>query len=621
MIYNNHKTFIYALAAGGISLLAHLLVIAFANQITLDSLPPITKQEKGKSPIKRQMELKQINIREQAYESRQDQEETISRESAKELAARMKKRTDVKEILQTEGLLEPLKSLETPNKTPAPDSSLPEDPPEVETEETLPKPPRPEILDIQADKIPQERLTESRRYIADQQRSDIDKNLLNSLLGTSGKRQRTADTDSGMTGTAQKGTPSPPGLDEILATEMLETETDQTSSDKDENETKKQRGTKTTEEESPDDQDAPSILETADKTTDKETATTDAEKEKVNPLDKFVDTSMKIYSAEDGKRYFRIDISPNNRSDSMRSIDKDTLILIDCSMSISPAQMAIFKKTAERALAYLNRNDRFNVVSFRTKTFPLFDSYQPVNSINIEKARNYVQRLRRSGKTDVYAGLAPYVGAKGANSKRPLTIFMFSDGQSTVADKLDDQTLLKRIHEANREQVSIYSASSGAETNRYVLDLLAYTNQGRPLFKREINEFRKAVVDYIKNHASIILTDLNYDATGKVAEEMYPKKLPHLYRSSTLSIYGRLPEDISTFGVRITGNNQQKELLDYVFKPQVDKAQVTSENLKKDWISQKAYFLIAKEAIQPGPEVKAELKEFRQQYDLDAPYF
>ena len=52
-------------------------------------------------------------------------------------------------------------------------------------------------------------------------------------------------------------------------------------------------------------------------------------------LDDLVSVAMKVYPQPDGSGYYRVDITPNVRSQRLRSVQKDVVFLIDCSTSIS----------------------------------------------------------------------------------------------------------------------------------------------------------------------------------------------------------------------------------------------------------------------------------------------
>jgi hypothetical protein len=338
-------------------------------------------------------------------------------------------------------------------------------------------------------------------------------------------------------------------------------------------------------------------------------------------IDAMLNVQMVVHRPAVGDGYFRIDISPNPRSDQLRAIPKDVLFLIDRSNSISPAKLSVFKEAALHAIEYLNPLDRFNVVSFRAAPDSLFDDYVAASSDNLERARKYIRRLFRGGLTDVYAALAPYVAEDTDNPLRPLTVFIFTDGLSTVDDKLDNNTFLQRIVEINRQQVSIYSASCGSEANRFLLDLLAYSNRGVPLHEPELDQFESKIADFIRTHSDIIAANLDYRITGGLDNEIYPRKFPQLYRGETLSVYGRFPAKADSLAIQITGRSADGSLQEFIFRGNPRTAPEVGPELAYDWIAQKVFDLIVQNTLEPSPEKAEELQRLVRKHNLQVPYF
>ncbi|MFW6414503.1 MAG: VWA domain-containing protein, partial [Verrucomicrobiota bacterium] len=595
------------------------LLVLLGGQVQVSFLPALDHEE-AESDSHRKIQLRSVDFRDRVFRTDSGDNESETEDKVEELAAQFKRQSEhLEDVFTNEGLMESMERVKPRDFA----DSLPDETDIPEREETAlssdtelddnTKAPRPEIVKIDADDLPDSRLYESRQYIATQERHQTDEKFLDSLVGDMASESDDVPGKSGESSGADTGSD---GFQSLFPSEGGEDAASR-------------------QQEVPDDETAPSPSQGDDDLlvesglelyNSREDGGTDGEEEEEvveeRSIDDLLDASMKVFTDEERKEiFFRVDIKPNPRAGSLEAINKDVLLLFDSSTSISAQMLNVFKRTVSKSLAYLKPGDRFNIVNFRESPQSLFDGYEPVNPENIQRARGQLRRIRRYGKTDVYTGLAPFVGEEEREPDRPLTVFLLTDGQSTVPNKMDDQSLLRRIEKSNRRQVSIYSASYGGKINRYLLDLLAYTNKGYHLYRENLDEFENDLLNYVRSHSTIVAADLEYTATGEVADELYPKSLPHLYRNGTLTVFGKLPAETEEFALQIKGWSAREDKLNYVYHADIEKAEQGSKELMHDWIAQKAFYLIAKEALEPTEEIRSELREFQRRYNPEMPYF
>lgn len=340
-------------------------------------------------------------------------------------------------------------------------------------------------------------------------------------------------------------------------------------------------------------------------------------------LDAFVSVSVVVFREPDGSGYFRADISPNERSESLPEIPKDVLLVIDHSTSISGAKLEQFRKGALQALETLRPQDRFDVVSFTDQPRRCFGELRPVTPETIRMARQYVLGLIRGGMTDVFGGLAPFVRQSNLDTARPMNVFLMSDGNSTVNIRKDDD-FVRGIVGMNPGNVSIFSFSAGKRANQFLLQFLAYLNRGFSLHREELDEFRESMGLYIKSHSSLIVADLRYQAGGGLDEGIFPKRLPHLYRGDTLSIFGRYPAKTRELVLSLMGRDGLGKHRELVFRRPLDQCPATGRELAQQWAAQKVFFLIGQRTLSTDAEDRArrtaEINAIARQYSLYVPY-
>ena len=340
----------------------------------------------------------------------------------------------------------------------------------------------------------------------------------------------------------------------------------------------------------------------------------------VNPLDALLTVTMQVFPEADGGGFFRIDIRPNPQSERLRAIPKDILYLIDCSNSISAAKLEQFKAGVAEAVEYLTSYDRFNVVSFRDRPEIPFSGFLEVTPTTVDQARRYVRSITRGGMTDVFAGLAPFVGSDTGAAQRPLNVFLMSDGKTTVKNSPRNEELIREIVKLNRANVSIYSFSAGRSANLFLLDFLAYHNRGRSLHKAELRDFKRQLIRFMSTHTSLIVADLEYHITGGLAGEIFPKRLPHLYRDGTLAIYGRFPADTKEIALSVVGRDAAGELEELIFRGNLADCPQAPSRLPLDWAAQKIFHLIGLRTLQPSQEIDEQVRQLADQYNMYVPY-
>jgi hypothetical protein len=340
-------------------------------------------------------------------------------------------------------------------------------------------------------------------------------------------------------------------------------------------------------------------------------------------LDAFVTVSVVVCRDPAGGGYFRADIAPNRRSDALPDVTKDILLVIDHSTSISGPKLEQFKAGTIEALQCLNPKDRFDVVAFTDQPTRCFGQLQPVTPETLRAARDYVAGLVRGGMTDVFGSMAPFVAENNPDPGRPLNIFLMSDGNSTVNIRQDDE-FVRGIVGMNPGNVSIYSFSAGKKANLFLLQFLGYLNRGFSLHEEELGDFRAGLVRYLSTHSSLLVADLRYQALGGLDADIFPKRLPHLYRTETLSVFGRYPANVDELTLSLLGRDGAGKQRELVFRRKFSECSEVGRELPQNWGAQKIFHLIGQRTLTTDATVRATCTEdigrLAKSYGLYVPY-
>ncbi len=347
--------------------------------------------------------------------------------------------------------------------------------------------------------------------------------------------------------------------------------------------------------------------------------------EKTFPLDDYVVVTVSTYPDPAGPAgTFLVELRPAPKSASMPDISKDVLFIVDRSSSISFTKFQQFKKAVQEVLPALSPDDRFNIISFNEKQKAVFTKFVPGTASNIAEAQTQVKSLPHGGRTDVFGGVAPFVKQSNGDRNRPMNIFLLTDGQSTV-NIYEPSKFLRGISGINPGNVSIFPFSAEKKANRMLLDFLGYLNKGEKCHVETTDEICDAMVRFYSDHSSLIVTDLRCAATtGADVNEIFPRSLPHLYRNQTLRLFGRYQNKADTLTLSITGRDAEGRLRDLVFRRKLDQCPEGAPTLPAQWAGQKILFLLARLNLSDNTAEQSNLtkriEELKKQYSILSPY-
>ena len=340
-----------------------------------------------------------------------------------------------------------------------------------------------------------------------------------------------------------------------------------------------------------------------------------------NVLDHALQADFFTYRAPNGETYFRLDVRTNEGSDRIVPMPKDVLILQDASASIGHKKMVVFRKGLALALDYLLPTDRFNLVAFRNEVFPAFDDdFVDATPDNIATARKFAGKLRSTGKTDVFNSLVRYVERERPDPNRPYIIYLITDGRSTTGEELENSEFIRRIIERNKAEVSIFSFSAGEKTNLFLVNYLSYKNRGLSVHENKLESTPHRFASYFGNLSEVLVADLHYRISGDSEYELYPKELPHLFRSNNLTIYGKAPAGAEVVDIQVVGRNQQGKREELILQKKLSESAAGGPALATGWAAQKIYHLIAERSLNKAAGVTEEIERLSETFGIEVPY-
>jgi len=342
--------------------------------------------------------------------------------------------------------------------------------------------------------------------------------------------------------------------------------------------------------------------------------------EKVVKMDPLIDVAIYKYPLPRGGGFFRIDLSPNNKAVALKTFNKDVIVLLDVSGSIGRRRLAEFKMGIQNALPTLKKNDRMNIVAFKSKNYPMFEVPMNPTKTNLEYADGFLFKLEYGGTTNIYSALSPYVGIKNRVAARPLIIFLLSDGQVNAGEVVGNRDLINAVSNQNSNGADIYSYSCGKDRNSFLMDLLSYRNRGESINIPEIRKSNKYLTQFINAVSDIKVADLEYQISSDLADATFPKRLPNLYKNKILSIYGRYGREDEAIGLRITGQDSMGIRREIVIGGSIADAVMSDQRVAQSWAQQYIYHLYSLLSVKYNEKIRDEIHNIASRYRLNLPY-
>lgn len=342
--------------------------------------------------------------------------------------------------------------------------------------------------------------------------------------------------------------------------------------------------------------------------------------EPTKSMDALIDVAVFKYPTPRGGGFFRMDLTPNKHADALPTFNKDVIFLLDVSGSIGRWRLGEFKRGMEDALRFLRPKDRFNIVAFKSRPYPLFGSPVFPTKNDLKQADKFLFKLHHGGDTNIYSALAPFVGSKNRRGARPLILFLLSDGRVNSGAIVQDRELINTISNDNKSGAGIYCLSCGPDRNSFLMDLLSYRNRGESSSLKEIGGSDKKIAKFVEAVSDVKVADLEYQLSSDIADQSFPKRLPNLYRGKTLSIYGRYRSDTKTISGRIIGMDSLGERREIIVSRNLDNATEAGSELARKWARQYIYHLYSQLTVKYDESVRKEIHDTAALYRLNLPY-
>jgi Ca-activated chloride channel family protein len=223
---------------------------------------------------------------------------------------------------------------------------------------------------------------------------------------------------------------------------------------------------------------------------------------------------------------------PPDQTALTESAPRELLFVIDTSGSMGGPSIGQAQAALQTALGRLTSADRFNVIEFNSTTRALYPAPVPVTSESITNATRFVGRLAANGGTEMMSAIRAALGQPRTEGYLRQIVFI-TDGSVG-----NEAALFETINDGLGE-ARFFTVGIGAAPNSHFMRKAAQFGRGAYLHVGRLDEVEPRMQGLFDKLEHVALTDIALD--WPEAAEVYPARVPDLYRGEPVVVAARFP--------------------------------------------------------------------------------
>jgi Ca-activated chloride channel family protein len=232
-----------------------------------------------------------------------------------------------------------------------------------------------------------------------------------------------------------------------------------------------------------------------------------------------------------GEEYALIMLVPPHPTDSMVSVAREVVLVIDTSGSMAGAPLAQAREALAIAVKRLSPRDRFNLIEFNSETTALFVASAPASDRNKEAALEWLNGLQANGGTEMVEALQRALAATAGNRLRQ--VVFVTDGS------VSNESQLFRLIRAQLGASRLFTVGIGPAPNRHFMEKAARFGRGTHIQIGRPDEVRERMEDLLNKLERPALTDISIQWQGAQAVQVWPQPVGDLYSGEPVVIAAR----------------------------------------------------------------------------------
>ncbi len=315
--------------------------------------------------------------------------------------------------------------------------------------------------------------------------------------------------------------------------------------------------------------------------------------------------------------YFMLLASPRFAAPGEKVVDKNVVLVLDSSGSMSGAKIRQAKEAARFILNHLDRRDEFSLIDFDDGVASFSEALVPATAENVGRALTFVDAIEDSGGTNINDALLAAL-ARMAGGGRPSYVLFLTDGLPTVGTT-ETAEILRNVAKANERRSRIFVFGVGDDVNTELLDRIATDHRGGSVYIGESEDLEVAVSSFYEKISSPLLADLAVEFKGIETSQVYPRVLPDLFKGSQLVLVGKYSGD-GPVSVVMTGQ-AGREGKRFVLESRPLTGSDKFSFLPRLWATRRIGYLLEEIRLQgQSAELADEIRRLGLKYGIVTPY-
>ncbi|HEY2392706.1 MAG TPA: VIT domain-containing protein [Candidatus Angelobacter sp.] len=331
-----------------------------------------------------------------------------------------------------------------------------------------------------------------------------------------------------------------------------------------------------------------------------------------------IDDAILTHSDKTGG-YFTLILQPPNRPPEKTLVPRQLIFVLDTSGSMWGYPLDMAKKTIQRALDNLRKDETFNLITFSGDTRILFPEPVPATPENVAQAKAVLAGAYGGGGTEMMGAIRAALGDDAGKDKPmeadPIRVVCFmTDGYVG-----NDAAIIAEVKK--HSDARVFSFGIGKAVNRFLLTKMAEEGHGDVEFVTAPGETQAAADRFYERVHSPVLTNITIDWNGLPVTEVYPREVRDLFSAKPIIITGRFTGNpsgkITIKGYQGTGDFSRVIPVDF------SSAGAGNAALEKIWARRKVEDLMEQDwnGIQTGNSAhKAEIIQVGLEHSLATQY-
>jgi len=316
---------------------------------------------------------------------------------------------------------------------------------------------------------------------------------------------------------------------------------------------------------------------------------------------------------EDG--FFLFIASPEFNLDNKKRQSKDVIFVLDVSGSMTGEKIDQAKDALIYCLDRLNPEDRFNIIPFSTAPQSFEKELQPISKKN--EAKNFINDLSARGGTNIYEALT-FALDQNQNSDRLFAVIFLTDGLPTLGITGENEILQKLIGQ-DKNNVRIFSFGVGYDVNTFLIDQLASKTNAISDYVKPDENIEMVVSSFYDKISSPVLTQVELDWEDVSVTEVYPRKLPDLFKGGEIIVLGRY--ESSGKGEVILKGKRDSESFQYASNITLPSSNSENDFIPILWAARKIGYLLDEIRLKgDNKELSNEIVRLSKKYGIVTPY-